>query len=150
MEGASLKCPSAFPSDWPQERPGAIPQPASDFGWRLYRRTIRVLPNCPGVPLLPAPQPYGFFLCREWFRHPHGVYREGVFLAGYATVLNPIRYCMVDGAAMAARVAAVVCDASPLRFGSSSSRLAPITHEVEYTLRGRDTRFTFINSKENL
>lgn len=35
--------------------------------------------------------PDGFFLCRECFRHPHDATREGVFLAGCATGVKPIR-----------------------------------------------------------
>jgi heterodisulfide reductase subunit A len=52
--------------------------------------------------------PDGFFLCREWFRHPHDATRDGVFLAGCATGMKPIRNCMIDGAAVAARVTALL------------------------------------------
>ncbi len=65
--------------------------------------------------------PDGFFLCREWFRHPHDATRDGVFLAGCTTGMKPIRNCMIDGAAVAARVAAVLRDAGSLRFGPSGT-----------------------------
>jgi heterodisulfide reductase subunit A2 len=52
--------------------------------------------------------PDGFFLCREWFRHPHDATRDGVFIAGCANGMKPIRNCMVDGASVAARVAALL------------------------------------------
>ncbi len=55
--------------------------------------------------------PDGFFLCREWFRHPHDATREGVYLAGCATGIKPIRNCMIDGASVASRVAAVLREA---------------------------------------
>jgi heterodisulfide reductase subunit A len=58
--------------------------------------------------------PDGFFLCREWFRHPHDATRDGVFLAGCATGMKPIRNCMIDGAAVAARVTAVLRDTRSL------------------------------------
>ena len=63
--------------------------------------------------------PDGFFLCREWFRHPHDATRDGIFLAGCATGMKPIRNCMIDGAAVAARVAAVLRDSSALPFARS-------------------------------
>jgi heterodisulfide reductase subunit A len=56
--------------------------------------------------------PDGFFLCREWFRHPHDATRDGVFLAGCATGMKPIRNCMIDGAAVAARVTALLREAT--------------------------------------
>ena len=52
--------------------------------------------------------PDGFFLCSRWFRFPHDSTRDGVFIAGCATGMKPIRNCMVDGAAVAARVVALV------------------------------------------
>jgi len=55
--------------------------------------------------------PDGFFLCREWFRYPHDATRDGIFLAGCATGMKPIRNCMIDGAAVAARVAALLGEA---------------------------------------
>jgi heterodisulfide reductase subunit A-like polyferredoxin len=59
--------------------------------------------------------PDGFFLSREWFRHPHDATRDGVFLAGCATGMKPIRNCMIDGAAVAARVTAALRETgSPL------------------------------------
>jgi len=56
--------------------------------------------------------PDGFFLCREWFRHPHDATRDGIFLAGCATGMKPIRNCMIDGAAVAARVTALLREAN--------------------------------------
>jgi heterodisulfide reductase subunit A len=56
--------------------------------------------------------PDGFFLCREWFRHPHDATRDGVFLAGCATGMKPIRNCMIDGASVAARVTAILREVS--------------------------------------
>jgi heterodisulfide reductase subunit A len=55
--------------------------------------------------------PDGFFLCREWFRHPHDSTRKGVFLAGCAMGMKPIRNCMTDGAAVSARIAALLREA---------------------------------------
>jgi len=55
--------------------------------------------------------PDGFFLCREWFRHPHDATRDGVFIAGCANGMKPIRNCMIDGASVAARVAALLREA---------------------------------------
>lgn len=52
--------------------------------------------------------PDGFFLCREWFRHPHDATRDGIFIAGCANGMKPFRNCMVDGASVAARVAALL------------------------------------------
>jgi heterodisulfide reductase subunit A2 len=56
--------------------------------------------------------PDGFFLCREWFRHPHDATRDGIFLAGCATGMKPIRNCMIDGAAVAARVTGLLREAA--------------------------------------
>jgi heterodisulfide reductase subunit A len=50
----------------------------------------------------------GFLSCRAWFRYPQDSTRPGVFVAGCATGMKPIRNCMVDGAAAAARVACVL------------------------------------------
>lgn len=47
----------------------------------------------------------GFLACRAWFRFPHDSTREGVFVAGCATGMKPIRNCIIDGAAVSARVA---------------------------------------------
>ena len=55
--------------------------------------------------------PDGFFMCREWFRHPHDSTREGIFIAGCATGMKPIRNCIIDGSAVAARTAAMLRDA---------------------------------------
>jgi heterodisulfide reductase subunit A-like polyferredoxin len=55
--------------------------------------------------------PDGFFLCREWFRHPHDATREGIYLAGCATGIKPICNCMIEGASVASRVAAVLREA---------------------------------------
>lgn len=52
--------------------------------------------------------PDGFFLSREWLRHPHDATRDGIFLAGCARGLKPIHNCMIDGAAVAARVTAAL------------------------------------------
>jgi heterodisulfide reductase subunit A len=56
--------------------------------------------------------PDGFFLCSRWFRFPHDSSRDGVFIAGCATGMKPIRNCMVDGASVAARVVALIRAAS--------------------------------------
>lgn len=56
--------------------------------------------------------PDGFFLSREWLRHPHDATRDGVFLAGCATGMKPIRNCMIDGSAVAARVIAFLREAA--------------------------------------
>jgi heterodisulfide reductase subunit A len=49
--------------------------------------------------------PDGFFMCHEWFRHPHETSRPGIFMAGCATGMKPIRNCLIDAGAMAARMA---------------------------------------------
>ena len=50
----------------------------------------------------------GFFASREWFRYPHDSTTEGVLVAGCAMGMKPIRNCIVDGSAVAARVAALL------------------------------------------
>jgi heterodisulfide reductase subunit A len=52
--------------------------------------------------------PDGFFTCQEWFRRPHETTRRGIFIAGCATGMKPIRNCLIDAAAMAARMAIVL------------------------------------------
>lgn len=52
--------------------------------------------------------PDGFFASREWFRYPHDSTREGIFVAGCATGMKPIRNCIVDGSAVAARIAGLL------------------------------------------
>jgi len=52
--------------------------------------------------------PDGFFMCQEWFRYPHDTTRAGIFVAGCATGMKPIRNCMIDAAAAAARIAVVL------------------------------------------
>jgi heterodisulfide reductase subunit A len=54
----------------------------------------------------------GFLSCRAWFRYPHDTTREGVFVAGCATGMKPIRNCMVDGASAAARIVGLLGAAS--------------------------------------
>jgi len=49
--------------------------------------------------------PDGFFMCRAWFRYPHDTTRQGIFVAGCATGMKPIRNCMIDADAAAARIA---------------------------------------------
>jgi heterodisulfide reductase subunit A2 len=56
--------------------------------------------------------PDGSFLCREWFRHPHDATHNGIFLAGCTTGMKPIRNCMIDGAAVAAPVTALLREAA--------------------------------------
>jgi heterodisulfide reductase subunit A len=68
---------------------------------------VNELASCLGIALGPD----GFFLCREWFRHPHDTTRDGIFLAGCSTGMKPIRNCMIDGAAVAARVTALLREA---------------------------------------
>jgi len=58
--------------------------------------------------------PDGFFMCREWFRHPHDATRDGIFIAGCATGMKPIRNCMIDGASVAARATALLRKAGAL------------------------------------
>jgi len=50
----------------------------------------------------------GFLACRAWFRYPQDSTREGVFVAGCATGMKPIRNCIVDGGAAAARIAGLL------------------------------------------
>lgn len=52
--------------------------------------------------------PDGFFASREWFRLPHDSTREGILVAGCAMGMKPIRNCIVDGSAVAARVGALL------------------------------------------
>ena len=52
--------------------------------------------------------PDGFFASREWFRYPHDSTREGIFIAGCAAGVKPIRNCIIDGSAAAARVAGLL------------------------------------------
>ena len=48
--------------------------------------------------------PDGFLASRSWFRYPQDSTREGIFIAGCATGMKPIRNCIVDGSAVAARI----------------------------------------------
>jgi len=52
--------------------------------------------------------PDGFLASREWFRFPHDSTRQGVFVAGCASGVKPIRNCIIDAGAVASRVAAVL------------------------------------------
>ncbi|HYA69380.1 MAG TPA: FAD-dependent oxidoreductase, partial [Acidimicrobiales bacterium] len=52
--------------------------------------------------------PDGFFASREWFRFPHDSTREGVLIAGCAAGVKPIRNCITDANAVAARVAGLL------------------------------------------
>jgi heterodisulfide reductase subunit A len=52
--------------------------------------------------------PDGFFASKEWFRYPHDSTREGVFIAGCASGVKPIRNCIIDGSATASRVAGLL------------------------------------------
>jgi len=62
-----------------------------------------------------ARAPDGFLMSRSWFRFPQDSTREGIFVAGCATGMKPIRNCMGDGAAVAARVATVLRQVGGLR-----------------------------------
>ncbi len=57
--------------------------------------------------------PDGFFASREWFRYPHGSTREGVFIAGCASGVKPVRNCIIDGSAAASRVAGLLRPGEP-------------------------------------
>ena len=50
----------------------------------------------------------GFFACGTWFRYPNDSTKPGVLLAGCATGMKPIRNCMIDATAAAARAAALI------------------------------------------
>jgi heterodisulfide reductase subunit A-like polyferredoxin len=52
--------------------------------------------------------PDGFLASKEWFRFPQDSTREGVFVAGCASGVKPIRNCIIDASAVASRVAAVL------------------------------------------
>jgi heterodisulfide reductase subunit A len=52
--------------------------------------------------------PDGFLASRAWFRYPHDSTREGIFSAGCATGMKPIRNCIIDGSAVAARIAGLL------------------------------------------
>ena len=52
--------------------------------------------------------PDGFFASRAWFRYPHDSTRQGIFIAGCATGMKPIRNCIVDSSAVAARIAGLL------------------------------------------
>ncbi len=78
--------------------------------------------------------PDGFFMCQEWFRYPHDTTRRGIFVAGCATGMKPIRNCMIDGAATAARIAVVLakkqgaqrCDTASSSISASASGVTPV------------------------
>ena len=55
----------------------------------------------------------GFFSCRTWFRYPNDSTRPGVFLAGCATGMKPIKNCMTDAAAAASRVVTLLRQTLP-------------------------------------
>jgi heterodisulfide reductase subunit A-like polyferredoxin len=61
--------------------------------------------------------PDGFFASREWFRYPHDSTREGVFIAGCASGVKPIRNCIIDGSAAASRVAGLLRLAAAVKTG---------------------------------
>lgn len=50
----------------------------------------------------------GFFASRSWFRYPNDSTRDGIFLAGCATGMKPIRDCLIDGSAVGARIAGLL------------------------------------------
>ncbi len=52
--------------------------------------------------------PDGFFLCHKWFKYPHDTTKKGIFVAGCATGMKPIRNCIIDGSAVAARIASIL------------------------------------------
>ncbi|MGD0715657.1 MAG: FAD-dependent oxidoreductase [Gaiellaceae bacterium] len=52
--------------------------------------------------------PDGFLASRAWFRYPQDSTREGIFSAGCATGMKPIRNCIIDGSAVAARIAGLL------------------------------------------
>ncbi|HMK96227.1 MAG TPA: FAD-dependent oxidoreductase [Acidimicrobiales bacterium] len=52
--------------------------------------------------------PDGFLASKEWFRFPHDSTREGVFVAGCASGVKPVRNCIIDGSAVASRVVSVL------------------------------------------
>jgi heterodisulfide reductase subunit A-like polyferredoxin len=70
--------------------------------------------------------PDGFFANPAWFHHPHDSTREGVFVAGCAMGAKPIRNCIVDGSAVAARIAGLLrregATSGPVRDANQSSR----------------------------
>jgi len=55
----------------------------------------------------------GFFSSKDWFRHPNDSTRRGVFLAGCTTGMKPIRNCVTDAHAAAARVASLLGATTP-------------------------------------
>jgi heterodisulfide reductase subunit A-like polyferredoxin len=63
--------------------------------------------------------PDGFFASRAWFRYPHDSTREGVFIAGCAMGMKPIRNCIVDGGAAAARVVGLLRSAREAAMAAS-------------------------------
>jgi heterodisulfide reductase subunit A len=77
--------------------------------------------------------PDGFFVCQDWFRHPHDTTRSGIFVAGCATGMKPIRNCLIDAGAVASRVAVVVgktrgghgCDTASSSTSASASAAMP-------------------------
>ena len=50
----------------------------------------------------------GFLASKAWFRYPHDATRNGVLIAGCATGMKPIRNCMIDASATAARAASML------------------------------------------
>ncbi|HVP10466.1 MAG TPA: FAD-dependent oxidoreductase [Phycisphaerae bacterium] len=77
--------------------------------------------------------PDGFFVCQDWFRYPHDTTRPGIFVAGCAMGMKPIRNCLIDAGAVAARVAVVLgkgrgvqgCDTASSSTSASASAATP-------------------------
>jgi heterodisulfide reductase subunit A len=53
----------------------------------------------------------GFFSCGNWFRLPNDSTRPGILLAGCATGMKPIKNCMTDATAAAARAVSLLLSA---------------------------------------
>lgn len=68
--------------------------------------------------------PDGFFASRAWFRYPHDSSRLGIFIGGCAAGAKPVRNCIVDGSAVASRIAGL------LGAQQAVDRLPPLTVPV--------------------
>lgn len=68
--------------------------------------------------------PDGFFASRAWFRYPHDSSRLGIFISGCAAGAKPVRNCIVDGSAVASRIAGL------LGAQQAVDRLPPLTVPV--------------------
>ena len=97
-----------------------------------------------------ARRPDRLSVCREWFRHPRSATRDGVLPVGCATRAKPIRNCMIDGAAVAATVAAVLRDPDPCHSPVSARYPRQRADYANVSLNSKTCDLFFMTNKENL